>query len=519
MPTTQRPSTRSTSAAGVPSPDSTLSGNHGSHPDTEMEAVRPFGPPLPFLPNAGITGPVPEDFDFEAHIVVPGGVTQLGLPLGTRIRRNVEIERFNEESIASTIDVMATPVPRPPNLDIGPPLKTPYFYTESEIEELVGSQALCESLGPFAPSLIRQIAASRDRGKRDADLARQAEKEKDKEADTSLRNKLLGTMEMQNPIRRVFGEAKEVVIPTVYLLNIRNRLVPPLHFFTNQCIELVHTSPQMIHTKFVRPYGVDEQSGEKVQLLDLSKMISLWGNDDSYECLSPLRFLEASKNMHSALKLLCKAPSEDIDSSQMPTSKSTNYAIEYERHLSYFRQIDDFEDTFPCWYAFEREARMDILLGNVVFDWSKYAARVHIILQTRHALERRDRPYHKIPRHTSSVDVSSARTSTQKFFRESSPACLLCGKAHRLFDHPGNVSTFNDGKPLFVRLSGSQLVVARSGKGSSPKKVCGIWNLNRSCDNRHGNEALHVCSFCGGSHPALSRSPSCARINNGQIQL
>ncbi|KAG6870772.1 hypothetical protein C0992_012503, partial [Termitomyces sp. T32_za158] len=215
MPATQRPSTRSTPATGAHSLESTLSSEPQEHrQEAEVDAVPIFGPALPFLPNAGIVGLIPEDFNFERHIVVPEGVTQLGLPLGTRIRRNVELEHFNEESIATTVDVMAMPVPRPPDADIGPPLKTPYFYTEEEIKELVGSQALCDSLGPLAPSLIRQIGASRDKKKRDADLARQAEKERDKEVDSSLRNKLLGTMEMQNPIRRVFGEAKEVVIPT-----------------------------------------------------------------------------------------------------------------------------------------------------------------------------------------------------------------------------------------------------------------------------------------------------------------
>ncbi|KAG6895793.1 hypothetical protein C0992_012504, partial [Termitomyces sp. T32_za158] len=216
-----RSSTRSTSTAGTHSSELAPSqGNQEPRPAIETDAGHPFGPSLLFLPNAGVVGPIPEDFDFQRHIVIPGAVTQLGLPLGTCIRRNVEIECFNEESIASTIDVMAMTVPWPPDADIGPPLKAPYFYTEDEIGELVGSQALCDSLGPFPPSLIRQIVAFRDKGKWDAELARQAEKERDKEADSSLRNKLLGTMKMQNPVRRIFGEAKEVVIPTVYLLNI-----------------------------------------------------------------------------------------------------------------------------------------------------------------------------------------------------------------------------------------------------------------------------------------------------------
>ncbi|KAG6895286.1 hypothetical protein C0992_002148 [Termitomyces sp. T32_za158] len=281
--------------------DSTLSSkNRRSQMSFNETSICVYGPTLPFLENAGILGPIPEGFDFEGRTIMPDGISRFGLPLGIRIQRNVEIERYNER-------------------------------------KLVNSQTLCDSLGPLAPSLIRQITAARAKGKKEAELARQAEKEKEKEVESSLWGKLMGTMEMQKPVRRAFGEAKEIVIPTIYLLNIRNRLIPPLHFFTNSCIELVHTSPQIIHTKFVRPYGVDEQSGDKVQLLDLGKMINLWGNDDTNECLSPLRFLEASKNLLAALRLLCKAPTESLEDTAAPTNNSTNYAIEYERHLTYFK--------------------------------------------------------------------------------------------------------------------------------------------------------------------------------------
>ncbi|KAG6894838.1 hypothetical protein C0992_004369 [Termitomyces sp. T32_za158] len=421
MPPAQPRTTRSASAsrnsASGPAvvPDS--SGTGESQVSTSDSSGRMFGPSLPFLPNANLVGPVPDSFDFERHMTVPEGIARFGIPLGIRIQRNVEIERYNDESISTTVDVLAIPSPRPPDLDVGPALKLSYCYTETELKELANSQALCDSLGPFPPSLIRQIAASRARGKKEAELVRQAEKEKEREIDSSIRNKLLGTMEMQNPVKRVFGEAKETVIPTIFLLNIRNRLIPPLHFFTNNQIELVHTSPQVIHTKFVRLFGIDEQCGEKVQLLDLGKMITLWGNDDVYECLSPLRFLEASKNLLAALQLLCKPPTESTDPLQAPTSNSTNYAIEYKKHLSYFKQMNDFEDTFALWYGFEREARMDILLGNVVFDWAKYAARVHIILQTRQAVEHTNLPSRsKVPRLSIMHDVSSARAPTNKFF-------------------------------------------------------------------------------------------------------
>ncbi|KAG6894426.1 hypothetical protein C0992_006120, partial [Termitomyces sp. T32_za158] len=238
------------------------------------------------------------------------------------------------------------------------------------------------------------ITASWAKGKKEAELLQQEKKDKEKEANNSIHNKLLGTMEMQNPVKRVFGEAKGIVIPIIYLLNISNRLILPLHSFTNNKIELAHTSPQTIHTMFVWPYGLEDQLGKKVQLLDLGKMITLWGNNNNYECLSPLRFLEASKNLLAALQLLCKALTESWESMQSPIANSTNYAIEYEQHLSYFKQMDDFKNTFPFWYVFKREACMDLLLGNVVFDWAKYAARMHIILQTWQAVEHSSYPPH-----------------------------------------------------------------------------------------------------------------------------
>ncbi|KAG6876453.1 hypothetical protein C0992_012914, partial [Termitomyces sp. T32_za158] len=358
-------------------------------------------------------------FDFEHHMTVPEGIARFGIPLGIRIQRNVEIERYNDESISMTVDILAISSPRPPDLDMRPALKLSYCYMETELEELANSQALCNSLGPFPPSLIRQITTSQARGKKEAELVWQAEKEKEREIDSAICNKLLGTMEMQNPVKRSFGEAKETVIPTIFLLNIRNQLILPLHFFTNNRIKLVHTSPRVIHTKFVRPFGIDEQCGEKVQLLDLGKMITLWGNDDIYECLSPLHFLEASKNLLAALQLLCKAPTEFTDPLQAPTSNSTNYAVEYEKHLSYFKQMNDFKDTFALWYDFKREARMDILLGNVVFDWAKYVACVHIILQTRQAVEHSNLPSRsKLPQLSIMHDVLSAHAPTDKFFLE-----------------------------------------------------------------------------------------------------
>ncbi|KAG6893655.1 hypothetical protein C0992_009181, partial [Termitomyces sp. T32_za158] len=297
------------------------------------------------LPNAGLLGPVPADFDFDARTVVPDGVPRFELPLAVRIQENVDIEKYNNASISKTINVKNTAVPRPADLDVGPPLKSLFFYSDDEVLELANNEDLCSLFAPLPVSLLREIISIRARNKNEAEAERQAQKDREKETDVSTRSKLLGTMEMTNPVERALGEAREVVIPTVYLLNIRNRYSPPLHFFTNARIEQVNNSPQTIHTKVLRPFGAGDDSVEKVQLLDLSKMISLWGNDDTPDCLSPLRFLEASKNFLSALQLLCRPPI-DLDNSGQPSSRSTNHALEYEKHLNYFKQVEDFEITY-----------------------------------------------------------------------------------------------------------------------------------------------------------------------------
>ncbi|KAG6859756.1 hypothetical protein C0993_003507, partial [Termitomyces sp. T159_Od127] len=97
-------------------------------------------------------------------------------------------------------------------------------------------------------------------------------------------------------------------------------------------------------------------------------MIPIWGNDDTHLCLSPLRFLEASNNLLKALKLLAKIP-DSLDHQDSDVFTPTNHAIEYEKHLNFFKQVEDFENSYALWYRFEREARLDILMANVLFNW------------------------------------------------------------------------------------------------------------------------------------------------------
>ncbi|KAG6892559.1 hypothetical protein C0993_003538, partial [Termitomyces sp. T159_Od127] len=100
--------------------------------EPEFPAPLPDSPEDGLLPNARIVGPIPDDFDFEGRISLPDGITSFELPLAVRIRENADIEEFNNNSILKTIAVKNTPVPRPADMDIGPPLKPSYYYADED---------------------------------------------------------------------------------------------------------------------------------------------------------------------------------------------------------------------------------------------------------------------------------------------------------------------------------------------------------------------------------------------------
>ncbi|KAG6876292.1 hypothetical protein C0993_004262 [Termitomyces sp. T159_Od127] len=112
-------------------------------------------------------------------------------------------------------------------------------------------------------------------------------------------------------------------------------------------------------------------------------MIPAWGNDNTYLCLSPLCFLEASKNLLEALRLLARTL--DMHNAEAGTP-FTNHALEYEKHLNFFKQIEDFADSYAIWYKFEHEVHLDILMANVLFNWQQYTSRGDIILQSYHTI-------------------------------------------------------------------------------------------------------------------------------------
>jgi hypothetical protein len=105
--------------------------------------------PLTQLVNAGIKGPLPIDFNFDAHIVIPLAVDQFKLPLAVHIAEKLNIKNFNNDSILKTVVAKTASAPHPIDLDIRPTLKAPFCYSSQELQDLIESQHYCDSIGPL----------------------------------------------------------------------------------------------------------------------------------------------------------------------------------------------------------------------------------------------------------------------------------------------------------------------------------------------------------------------------------
>lgn len=305
---------------------------------------------------------------------------------------------------------------------------------------------------------------------------------------------------------------------TVYLFGIKNKAHPPLNFFLNEHIKTINHSPQDVHVKLSCPWGADDTTSEKIPLLDMPKMVSLWGSDNHHSSLTPLRYIEASANFLQALQLLCSS-NED----QEPTSIS--YALEFKQHRDFFIQQVDFEGSFQLWYSFELESCQDIMKG-VLMDWTVYALHIEVLVQAREIMSSStsfflgikcpaDVNTHlsKGPRYPSSVDISS----TQVSFQNMTPACLFCGRDHWYCNHPSSSTSFKDGKLLFCCYTDTILWTIKPFKGPSPKQICTVWNISKSCDSQHKADCIHFCSLCSGDHTALECNACCSHVTDGHI--
>ncbi|KAE9392565.1 hypothetical protein BT96DRAFT_1000207 [Gymnopus androsaceus JB14] len=296
------------------------------------------------LANAGIAGPLPDIYNVNGHIKLPPALTPTGHTLRTRNMYNCAAEKFNEDSINMTLDCHNNTSPMDYS---GWPL--PLFLRKK---------------------IVREHLTNAEKSEKD-----KADKEK---AGKSIR----GSMVMGKPITCIPGQWPDIDIANIVLYSISNKLYLPINWFTN--IHLDHPL-------------TDVPNPNKVQVFDMAKMVALWGLDETYTCLTPLKWQEATRNLLAALLLLC----ETLSLVEQLTHHT--FAGEFEKHRKFFIHYRDLKETYQDWYSFERGAHHDILKGTL-FDNAYYIQQVDGCMHAKEAAALMIPPLNPLKR-TSDLDL------------------------------------------------------------------------------------------------------------------
>jgi hypothetical protein len=95
--------------------------------------------------------------------------------------------------------------------------------------------------------------------------------------------------------------------------------------------------------------------------------------------------------------------------------------------------------------------------------------------------------------------------------------CIICGEEHKVRFHPPAKKCFSDGKPHFATYVDGKLKITNPHQDRDAEALCVAFNLMWDCDGSHKSKGLHICSFCGGDHAALSFHRNCHRARNGKF--
>ncbi|KAF8186055.1 hypothetical protein K438DRAFT_1038295 [Mycena galopus ATCC 62051] len=300
----------------------------------------------------GNTLPLDANFDFVAWRKSPKEIPfPVDMGLQERNTHNCTVETFNRASIATTRkyenDLKTGPTPDATR-DVGPPLRPFFKYTQEEIDLMVASDDYCNKV--VAPVPLGFIMRERIR------IAKEKEEAKEKGPE------LLGSMVMTNVVQSDLLTRAPVSIPAEFLAAIKNKMHLPILWFTDARLRHATQFPTSMPLK-------KDTGGSGKWILNCEKLIQEWGSDETSTGVTPLQWLNTFENYIAALKQLSAKPD---------ANNPFSYAIEMEKHRSYFANRPDFEPDFHIWYPIERELRNKIL-DNTAFDafyWHSEAGRI-----------------------------------------------------------------------------------------------------------------------------------------------
>ncbi|KAJ6451051.1 hypothetical protein C8R45DRAFT_1113776 [Mycena sanguinolenta] len=395
----------------------------------------------PSISKCGKTLPLPATFDCASYMTRPADVPPpQNLSLASINRKNCVVEAGNDKSIEETIAYEAARATTAGvgSLDVGAPLQPLYTYSDEQKQQLLHSKELVDSTGPLPPSLVQWMATERLKTAQTAaaEKLRSEQERVDKEQERAKAcAPILGSMSMDNPVSFSSVTTEEVVIPPIFLMSLKHKIYPALHWWLSDTLRSAVESPHSIPTVHLRAEQTTSLlTPPKIFVIDTEKMTKFHGGPDSaLSKLTPSKWLQCSKNLLAALKQLSVAYD--------PQNPVHTPYTEYAQHFQFFSKNRWFDEYFDVWYPLEYTMRRAVLVNTKydVLTWTNELSgtiKAHLAAAAC-ALEQRS--YSQEPPHRSSggkrLSDGEGNEAAAKRLRKSkadgagkggnrSPACL-----------------------------------------------------------------------------------------------
>jgi len=402
------------------------------------------------------------------------------MSLHVKLRANRGIEKKNLERAEKTLNHMIDPTNHP-----SPGSETASFITidDEEILELTQPSVQAALKEDFPVYITRKLAEMAKSGKRRND---EADTASDSTSAAESRLAKRQCMDGDAYTQKVPGRPIEFIFPQImYDTELRQPL--PIEFFTPKNLVYITTKTASLPVRKANPLEGETKGASIIDIDNLSKKLGITPMSLSYG-----QWGEAMRQMYKF-----QASRDKV--------QDGSWTAMWDEHFTFFSSQTDAEEYYDEWKALEARIRADWHTHHKKYSAEYYQARYEELknfteLKKSLTLGRpaqaapgerergKSKQYQPFPR------AGAGSTATV--------SCVLCAeKSHILSNHSSEHNKFPNGKPVWAKYEASKL---RSPEG---RELCIRWNLFGSNSSRpcaHGDDRLHICSYCGGKHFALS---------------
>ncbi|KAM6500365.1 hypothetical protein JOM56_000999 [Amanita muscaria] len=289
---------------------------------------------------------------------------------------------------------------------------------------------------------------------------------------------------------------------------ITSHVYMPLTLFTNENLRVLNREGPTLPTTKISISGTRGKENT-AKILDLAKFEAQYGREED---LSRSDWTEAARNFIRFLDLIVP------DGTYRPSAR-------WDSHFGYFDSREDLATNFKAILLLDIRMRKDYIAQPFEFSAQYYAGLLGDMIREVQNKEVRDEQQEmrnmisgiagssRFSLNAPTSSSSSALVRKPRFGKTpfqggtssdpSAVVCVICARRGHFWNMCSK-STFDDGKPLVVKVDGKDIVTI---KGRTP--ICRSWNLKgpaaNACSNHDQDKRAHSCAFCGSSsHHAFS---------------